>query len=109
MTLSERLSEYVRAAFSGVWVQSHEHDDAIAEIASLCRQNDWTLAAWDIDRGIAPNGQANDSGGVPSANDPLSAIKALNSMASPDGTARDPEVPGPAGGSWCRCPGPQGQ
>jgi hypothetical protein len=28
MTLSERLSEYVRAAFSGIWVQRHQHDDA---------------------------------------------------------------------------------
>ena len=57
MTLSERLSEYVRAAFSGIWVQSHEHDDAVAEIARLCRQNGWTLATWDIDRGLGLNGQ----------------------------------------------------
>ena len=41
MTLSERLSEYVRAAFSGIWVQSHENDEAVAEIAGLCRENDW--------------------------------------------------------------------
>ena len=37
MTLAERLSEYVRAAFSGIYVRSFEHDDAIAEIARLCR------------------------------------------------------------------------
>jgi hypothetical protein len=35
MTLAERLSEYVRACFTGLWVQSHEHDDAIAE-SSAC-------------------------------------------------------------------------
>ncbi len=30
MTLSERVAELVRAAFPGVWVVSHEHDDASA-------------------------------------------------------------------------------
>ena len=33
MTLAERLSEYVRAAFSGLYVLSSEHDDAVPEIA----------------------------------------------------------------------------
>ena len=87
MTLSERLSEYVRAAFSGIWVQSHEHDEAVHEIAGLCRSNDWTLATWDIDRGLALNGQGAETAALPTANDPLSAIKALNAFATPDGTA----------------------
>jgi hypothetical protein len=87
MTLAERLSEYVRAAFSGIWVQSHEHDEAVAEIAVFCRQNEWTLATWDIDRGLNLDGQVAESGTSPSANDPLSAIKSLNALATPDGTA----------------------
>ena len=37
MTLAERLSEYVRACFTGLYIRSHEPDDAIAEIARLCR------------------------------------------------------------------------
>ena len=53
MTLAERLSEYVRACFTGIWVQSFEHDDAIVEIARLCRQQQWSLATWDIDRGLS--------------------------------------------------------
>jgi hypothetical protein len=32
MTLTERLGELVRAAFSGIYVRSAEHDDALAEI-----------------------------------------------------------------------------
>ncbi len=56
MTLSERLSEYVRAAFSGIWVQSHEHDDALLEIAQVARENGWDLVSWDIDRGLSING-----------------------------------------------------
>ena len=39
MTLTERMSELVRAAFTGIWIQSFEHDDALMEIARLCRQN----------------------------------------------------------------------
>jgi hypothetical protein len=87
MSLSERLSEYVHAAFSGIWVQSHEHDDAVHEIAQLCRQSNWTLASWDIDRGLGLNGHNAGQGAVPSAADPLSAVKALSALATPDGTA----------------------
>ena len=87
MTLAERLSEFVRAAFTGLWVQSFEHDDAIAEIARLCRQQRWALATWDIDRGLNLPGRATDSGTAVSAADPLAAIRSLGAMANPDGTA----------------------
>ena len=52
MPLSDRLSEYVRACFTGIWIESHEHDDALQEIASLCRQEQWRLLTWDIDQGL---------------------------------------------------------
>ena len=87
MTLAERLSEYVRAAFAGLWVQSFEHDDALAEIARLCRQQGWALAAWDIDRGLNVHGRGPELGTAVSAGDPLSAIRAVGAMASPDGTS----------------------
>ena len=44
MTLSERLVEYISACFTGLWVQSHEHQDALIEIAQLCREQQWRLA-----------------------------------------------------------------
>ena len=50
MTLSERLVELVRAAFSGIWIRSSEHEDALAEIARTCRAQGWNLAIWDVDR-----------------------------------------------------------
>jgi hypothetical protein len=87
MTLSERLSEYVRACFTGIWIKTFEPADALAEIARLCRQNRWTLAAWDIDRGLSLAGRADGSGAVAGAADPLAAIRALGALASPDGTA----------------------
>jgi len=40
MSLFERLAAYVRAYFAGIWVQSHEQDDALLEIARLCRQEE---------------------------------------------------------------------
>ena len=87
MTLAERLSEYVRAAFTGLYVRSHEHDDAIAEIARLCRDQGWSLATWDVDRGLAIAGRADAAGVVPGAADPLAAIRSLAAMATPEGTA----------------------
>ena len=35
MLLSERLAENVRACFTGIWIQSHEHDEALLEITRL--------------------------------------------------------------------------
>jgi hypothetical protein len=83
MTLSQRLAEYVRACFTGIWIQSHEHDDALAEIARLCRAENWRLATWDIDRGLSVAGQEADTTGA----DPLSAIRAVSALADPKGTA----------------------
>ena len=87
MPLSERLSEFVRTAFTGLWIQSFEHDDALIEIARLCRQQHWSLASWDIDRGLLIAGQDEASSTAVSAPDPLAAIKAMTGMASKDGTA----------------------
>jgi hypothetical protein len=87
MTLAERLRELLRAAFSGIYVQSFEHQDALAEIARLCRDNGWALATWDVDRGLELAGRATEAGAVPGAADPLAAIRALGALANPDGTA----------------------
>ena len=86
MTLAERMSELVRAAFSGLYVLSFEHDDAVREIAGLCRHNGWTLATWDVDRGLALAGRPADSAAVPAAADPLAAIRALPALATPEST-----------------------
>jgi hypothetical protein len=87
MTLFERLSELVRACFSGLWVQSFEQDDAVLEIARLCRQQRWSLATWDIDRGLSIAGRDDASNTAISAPDPLAAIKSISSLATADGTA----------------------
>ena len=75
MSLTERLSEMVRACFTGLWIESHEHDDALAEIAQLCRREEWRLATWNIEEGLKILGHEAtvDTG----TNDPLAAIRAL--------------------------------
>jgi hypothetical protein len=87
MTLAERLAEYVRACFTGLWVESHEHDEALAEIGQLCRQESWRLATWDIDRGLRIAGQADGPAPGDSGSDPLAAIRALGALAMPVGSA----------------------
>ncbi|HJN08224.1 MAG TPA: AAA family ATPase [Pirellulaceae bacterium] len=83
MQLSQQLAEYVRACFTGLWIESHEHQDALVAIAQLCRQEDWQLAMWDIEQGLRVPGAETEAGGA----DPLAAIRAVNSLATPDGTA----------------------
>src|SRR4051812_46635799 len=84
MSLAERFSEYVRACFTGLWIESHEHDDALMELAGLCGQENWKLAVWDIDRGLQLAGQkTTDAAG----SDPLAAIRSLGSLATADTSA----------------------
>jgi hypothetical protein len=87
MTLSEQLAEYVRACFTGLWVQSHEQDDALLEIADLCRQENWKLATWDIDQGLQIPGQQSDSDSDTGGNDPLAAVRSINALATADSSA----------------------
>ena len=82
MSLSQRLAEYVSACFTGIWIQSHEHQEALTEIARLAKDKKWSLATWDIDRGLQISGQA-----APGTTDPLAAIRAIGAMARPDSSA----------------------
>ena len=52
MSLSQQLAEYISACFTGLWLQSHEHEDALREIAQMCSDQDWRLATWDVDQGL---------------------------------------------------------
>ena len=52
MTLADALREYIEACFTGLWIESHEHDDALVEIARLASAEKWRLAIWDLDQGL---------------------------------------------------------
>lgn len=82
MNLRDRLSEYVQACFTAIWIESHEHQDALAEIAQLCREEGWELSAWNVDSGLQSPNQATTE----TAADPLAAVRAAGSLSSPDQT-----------------------
>ena len=81
--LKEKLNELISACFSGIWIETHEDHEALTEISKLCSENDWSLATWDVDRGLVVGSGDN----LLEATDPLAAIKAVNAMATPDGAA----------------------
>ncbi len=85
MNLSAQLAEYISACFTGLWIQSHEHEDALREIGQLCREQDWRLAAWNVEQGLRIPGA--DSTADPGGADPLAAIRSLGTLASPDSSA----------------------
>jgi len=87
MSLTQQLTEYVSACFTGLWLQSHEHEDALAEIAQLCRDEDWRLAIWDVAQGLQIPGGDDNADASAGGTDPLAAINAINSLATSDGTA----------------------
>jgi hypothetical protein len=88
MSLSKSLSEYICAAFSGLYVHTFEPDEALREIGELCRRQDWRLAVWDLDRGLSlGNGAAEVSNSSLLATDPLAAIRSLSGLTNPDGAS----------------------
>jgi hypothetical protein len=83
MLLAQQLREYIAACFTGISIESHEHDDALAEISRLCHDEGWQLARWNIAEGLQVPGIDGQSAG----SDPLAAIRAVSTLATPEGTA----------------------
>jgi hypothetical protein len=87
MNLTDQLTDHVHAAFSGLWVLTHEPDEAEREISQLARSKGWKLAAWDISQGLrfptTPQNAVTDVG----AGDPLAVLRAVPTLADGDGTA----------------------
>src|SRR5262245_52477483 len=87
MSLTDRLTDYVHAAFSGLWVHTQEPDEAERDILRHAERLHWDVAVWDVARGLrrpaSPDApQANAGPG-----DPLAVLRALPGPAEPGGTA----------------------
>ncbi len=86
MRLADQLTSYIAAAFTGVWIETREADEAEREIMQLARKNQWKLAVWDVANGLrvpgATSANTDSSGG-----DPLAALRALPALADDKGTA----------------------
>jgi hypothetical protein len=70
-----------------VQIQSFEHEDALREIAQMCREQNWRLASWDVEQGLQIPGQANGQLADAGSGDPLAAIRSVNALASADSSA----------------------
>jgi ATPase family associated with various cellular activities (AAA) len=85
MKLSDQLTDYVNAAFSGLWVLTSEPDEAEREILQLASEKHWTVVNWDVSAGLrVPGKRDTTQSGV---GDPLAALRALPALSTPDGTA----------------------
>ena len=51
-TLMENLDDYIRAGNTALWLQSHEHEEALMELQALCTTNQWVLMTWDPADGL---------------------------------------------------------
>jgi hypothetical protein len=87
MSLSEQLKDYILAAFTGLWVQTHESDEAEREIVQLAREEKWKVAVWDVANGLRVPGTANNPRPETAAGDPVAALRALAALAEPNGTS----------------------
>ncbi len=85
LSLTEFMSEHIRAAFSGLYLQTYEPEEALREVGDLCRRERWTLATWDIDRGLSLAGAEAEAANP--MTDPLAALRSLSSLATADSTA----------------------
>lgn len=82
MRLTDQLKDYINAAFTGLWVQTQEPDEAEREIVQLARDRKWRIAIWDVAHGLRVPGANVDVGSA----DPIAAIKSLPNLIEADGT-----------------------
>jgi hypothetical protein len=85
MKLAQEITEYVNAAFAGLWIQTHEPDEAEREILQHAQEMKWRIAVWDTARGLRIPGTKTE--GETGAGEPLAALRALPSLAQAKGTA----------------------
>ena len=74
MTLGEQLTDYVHAAFSGLWIQTPEAEEAEREITRHAAERGWKLAVWDIAQGIRLPSAQEKAGAQADAHDPVAAV-----------------------------------
>jgi hypothetical protein len=70
MLLSDRLRELIDAAFTGLWVQTYEPDEAIKEIQALAAAENWQVVVKEPDPEL----------------DPVAVVRALLSLESEKAT-----------------------
>ena len=68
------LPELVDAGFSGLWIETHESEEALRELWRLAHDREWRMMSWDVGQGLQQQpGQGN---GDDSPINPLKALEA---------------------------------
>ncbi len=73
MTLRGKLEELMNAGFSGIWIQSVEHDAAELVVAQIAKARGCLAASWNADRGLGEIGSMDGDG----SEDPTPSVKSL--------------------------------
>ena len=79
-SLTTRLHELVAACFTGLWIETHEPDEAIREITTLARNEHWRLATWDCDSGLTFPVSDSPAPVPQDTTDPLAVIRAASQL-----------------------------
>ena len=87
MKLTDQLTDYINAAFTGLWVLTSEPDEAEREIVQHAREKKWNIAVWDIATGLRVAGNQGTSKPEIQRGDPLAALRSLPALADENGTA----------------------
>ena len=62
VNLTAALTDYINAAFAGIWVETREADEAEREIIRHAQQKKWRIAVWDVANGLRLPGSNGASG-----------------------------------------------
>lgn len=86
MTLCSQLTDYINAAFSGIWIHTQEADEAEREILRHGREHDWRIAVWDVANGLRTSGTGEGSA-AEGIGDPLAALRSLTALSDSGSTS----------------------
>jgi hypothetical protein len=51
-TLIARITELVHACFTGLYIETHEPEEAVRDLTQLAHRESWRLGIWDCDAGL---------------------------------------------------------
>jgi hypothetical protein len=81
--LASRLHELVAACFTGLWIETHEADEAVRELTQLCHHESWRIAYWNCDSGLSfPCSDSPMPVNPDELQDPLAVIRSAGQVSS---------------------------
>ena len=74
--MHDKIINYIRAGYSGLFIISHEETRVEAEIKSVAEGLKYNLYAWSVTTGLVDTKDGQSKG----AQDPMEAIQAINGL-----------------------------